>query len=66
VIFENDKQRYVGHLDLVKRVLRGEAPGNLMAMLTEYFGLDYDSWGKDAHGGEYPWLKRPAKPGSAP
>jgi toluene monooxygenase system protein A len=66
VIFENDKQRYVGHLDLVKRVLCGEAPGNLMAMLTEYFGLDYDGWGKDAHGGDYPWLKRPAKPGSAP
>jgi hypothetical protein len=51
---------------LVKRVLCGDAPGNLMAMLTEYFGLDYDGWGKDAHGGDYPWLKRPAKPGSTP
>jgi toluene monooxygenase system protein A len=59
VIFEHEKERYVDHRDLVKRVLHGEAPGNLMAMLTQYFGLDYDTWGKDAAGGNYPWLKRP-------
>ena len=57
-IFEQDKTRYLGHRDLVRRVLRGEAPGNLMAMLTQYFELDFATWGKDAARGDYPWLKR--------
>jgi toluene monooxygenase system protein A len=66
VIFEQEKARYVGHHDLVKRVLHGDAPGNLMAMLTGYFGLTFETWGKDASGGDYPWLKRAPKPGAAP
>jgi len=69
VLFEQDKARYQGHHELVQRVLRGEAPGNLLAMLTEYFELDYDTWGKDALRGDYPWLQRTTrvpKPENAP
>jgi toluene monooxygenase system protein A len=57
-IFEKEPARYENHKDVVKRVLAGEAPPNLIAMLTRYFGLDYDSWGKDVYGGDYPWLGR--------
>ncbi|HKU39019.1 MAG TPA: hypothetical protein VJR89_12750 [Polyangiales bacterium] len=57
-IFLSEPHRYVAHKDLVKRVLAGEAPGNLMAMLVDYFGLDFDSWGKDAARGDYAWLAR--------
>lgn len=59
-IFLAEPNRYTGHKDLVKRVLAGEAPGNLMGMLVDYFGLDYETWGKDAFRGEYPWLSRAA------
>jgi toluene monooxygenase system protein A len=57
-VFLREPERYATHKDLVKRVLSGEAPGNLMAMLVDYFGLDYESWGKDANAGEYDWLTR--------
>jgi toluene monooxygenase system protein A len=57
-IFEREPERYAGHKDVVKRVLAGEAPANLVAMLRTYFGLTYDTWGKDARRGEYPWLVR--------
>jgi toluene monooxygenase system protein A len=57
-IFLNELDRYQNHDDLVKRVLNNQAPGNLMAMLTQYFGLDYESWGKDLKQGDYPWLNR--------
>lgn len=57
-IFNADKGRYAVHKDLVTRVLVGEAPGNLMAMLQQYMGLSYDEWGKDCVGGDYPWMKR--------
>jgi toluene monooxygenase system protein A len=60
-IFEKDKTRYAGHKDVVKRVLAGEAPGNLIAILRNYFGLSYATWGKDAFGGDYPWLDRQIK-----
>jgi toluene monooxygenase system protein A len=60
-IFEQEPERYAGHKDVVKRVLAGEAPANLIALVQRYFGLDYDTWGKDAFGGDYPWLgRRPA------
>jgi len=61
-IFEREPERYAAHKDIVKRVLAGEAPANLLAMLTAYFGLDYATWGKDLYGGRYPWLQRHAKP----
>jgi hypothetical protein len=38
--------------------LAGEAPANVVALIQRYFGLDYGTWGKDVHGGEYPWIRR--------
>jgi hypothetical protein len=43
---------------VVKRVLAGEAPANVVGLIQKYFGLDYGSWGKDVYGGEYPWIQR--------
>lgn len=57
-IFEREIERYAGHEDIVKRVLAGEAPANLVGMLRRYFGLTQQDWGKDAYGGDYPWLSR--------
>jgi toluene monooxygenase system protein A len=58
-IFEREPERYAQHKDVVKRVLAGEAPANLLALVRQYFGLSFDEWGKDASGGVYPWLHRP-------
>ena len=63
-IFEREPERYAEHRDVVKRVLAGEAPANLVAMLRQYFGLDYATWGKDVFGGRYPWLARGGGKGS--
>lgn len=63
-IFEHEPERYAAHKDVVKRVLHGEAPANLAAMLRTYFGLTYETWGKDIYGGSYPWLLRKSKPES--
>jgi toluene monooxygenase system protein A len=57
-IFEQEPERYAGHKDIVKRVLAGEAPANLVGLVQRYFGLDYQTWGKDAFAGAYPWLER--------
>ena len=57
-IFEHERERYADHRDVVKRVLAGEAPANLVAILTQYFGLRFETWGKDAFGGDYEWLQR--------
>ena len=57
-IFEQEPERYAAHRNVVGRVLAGEAPANLIALVQRYFGLDYASWGKDAFGGQYPWLRR--------
>ncbi len=57
-IFEQEPERYAAHDDIVKRVLSGEAPANLLAMIRTYFGLEYATWGKDSFGGAYPWLDR--------
>jgi toluene monooxygenase system protein A len=57
-IFEREPERYGAHKDVVKRVLAGEAPPNLVAMLRRYFGLSYETWGKDVYGGNYPWCER--------
>jgi toluene monooxygenase system protein A len=57
-IFEADPERYAGHKDVVRRVLAGQAPPNLIALLRGYFGLDHETWGKDAHGGVYPFIRR--------
>lgn len=60
-IFEREPERYKDHKDVVKRVLAGEAPANLIAMLRQYFGLTYETWGKDIYGGDYPWIRRPPR-----
>ena len=44
--------------DVVKRVLSGEAPGNLIELVLKSFRLTQETWGKDVHGGLYPWLVR--------
>ncbi|MBL8473605.1 MAG: YHS domain-containing protein [Rhodocyclaceae bacterium] len=62
-IFRQDPARYARHKDVVKRVLAGEAPGNLIAFLTQYSGLSFATWGKDAYGGDYAWLRRGPRSG---
>jgi toluene monooxygenase system protein A len=62
-IFEQQPGRYADHKDVVARVLAGQAPANLVALVQRYFGLDYHSWGKDAFGGVYPFVTRPERPG---
>ncbi len=57
-LFEQEKERYAAHKDVVKRVLAGEAPANLIALLRSYFGLDHSTWGRDLFGGDYPWIDR--------
>jgi toluene monooxygenase system protein A len=57
-IFEKEPERYAAHKDVVKRVLAGDAPANLVALVRRYFGLDHDTWGRDAYGGEYPFMHR--------
>ena len=49
------------HKDVVKRVLAGEAPANLMELVRQLLRADHETWGKDAFGGDYPWLERSAK-----
>jgi hypothetical protein len=55
--FEQQPERYASHKDVVKRVLSGEAPGNLMAFL-KHSGLSFSDWGKDTYAGEYAWVAR--------
>jgi toluene monooxygenase system protein A len=55
-IFLQEPERYANHKDLVKRVLSGEAPADLSQLLTEYFRLTPDTWGKDVYNGKYDWL----------
>jgi len=55
-IFLREPARYAGHRELVKRVLSGEAPSSLPDLLTKYFQLTPETWGKDAYSGAYDWL----------
>ncbi len=57
-IFEKETDRYSAHRDVVKRILAGEAPGNILELVRLYFGLSYDEWGKDMYRGKYEWLHR--------
>jgi toluene monooxygenase system protein A len=61
-IFEKEPERYASHREVVKRVLAGEAPANVVALIMRYFGLDFGTWGKDAFEGRYPWLDRDRRP----
>ena len=53
-IFQDETARYAGHKGVIRRVLEGDAPANLLALVTDYFGLRYEDWGKDVCGGDYP------------
>jgi toluene monooxygenase system protein A len=55
-IFEREPERYADHKDVVKRILAGEAPANLVELLRKYFLLTENEWGKDMARGGYPWL----------
>jgi toluene monooxygenase system protein A len=57
-IFLKEPERYASHKDLVKRVLTGEAPASLPDLLTQYFRLTPQTWGKDVCGGAYDWLSK--------
>ena len=60
-IFEQETEKYAPHKNIVSRILAGEAPANLIALLQRYFDLSPASWGRDCYGGDYPWLKRAPK-----
>jgi toluene monooxygenase system protein A len=55
-IFEKEPARYAAHRDVVKRILAGEAPANMIELLLRYFDLSQDVWGRDMVAGRYPWL----------
>jgi toluene monooxygenase system protein A len=55
-IFEKEPARYAAHRDVVKRILAGEAPANLIELLLRYFNLSQEVWGRDMAAGRYPWL----------
>jgi toluene monooxygenase system protein A len=55
-IFDSEPERYAEHKDVVKRILAGEAPANLLELLRNYFGLTQDIRGEDVAHGRYAWL----------
>jgi toluene monooxygenase system protein A len=55
-IFAAEPERYAPHETVVRRILSGKAPANLLALLRTYFGLSQEHWGKDAARGAYDWL----------
>jgi len=55
-IFLQEPERYANHQEVVKRILTGEAPASLPDLLTKYFQLTPETWGKDMYGGNYEWL----------
>jgi toluene monooxygenase system protein A len=56
-IYEQEPERYRSHRTVVERIVAREAPANWISILR-YFGLTLETWGKDAHGGDYPWVIR--------
>lgn len=56
--FSYGLERYRHHKDVVKRILAGEAPANLLELLRKYFSLTQEMWGKDVEQGNYNWLQR--------
>jgi toluene monooxygenase system protein A len=57
-IFRREPERYAGHRDVVKRILAGEAPANMLELTRRYFELDEQTRGKDVCAGRYPWIAR--------
>jgi toluene monooxygenase system protein A len=60
-IFLREPERYVNHRELTKRVLAGEAPAKLPDLVSQYFQLTPETWGKDMQGGKYAWLQATAQ-----
>lgn len=56
-IFESEPERYSAHKEVIKRILAGEAPADLVKLLIEYFNLTPETWGKDMYGLNYPWMQ---------
>jgi toluene monooxygenase system protein A len=56
-VFQREPERYAAHRDVVKRILAGDAPANLLELLR-HFGLSKESWGKDMQRGDYPWMQQ--------
>lgn len=56
-VFQREPERYAGHKDVVKRILAGEAPANLLELL-QHFGLSQETRGRDLQRGDYPWLQQ--------
>src|SRR6185436_17445186 len=56
-IFDEGRARYAGHRDVVKRILSGDAPANLLELVRTYFGVTPETWGRDVARGRYPWLE---------
>jgi toluene monooxygenase system protein A len=57
-IFLREPQRYANHEGLLKRVLSGEAPADFKDLVTGYFSLSPETWGRDMYAGDYDWLRR--------
>jgi len=55
-IWQREPARYAAHRDVVERILSGEAPANLIELVTRYFDLPPERWGRDVQRGRYPWL----------
>jgi toluene monooxygenase system protein A len=60
-IFLREPERYANHRELTKRVLAGEAPAKLPDLVSQYFQLTPETWGKDMQGGKYAWLQATAQ-----
>jgi len=59
-IFDREPWRYAAHRDLAARIAAGSASGNLLELVTRSFGLQAGTWGSDARGGNYSWLRSEA------
>lgn len=57
-LFTTEPERYAQHRDVVKRILAGEAPANVLELTRKYFQLTPETSGKDVYRGEYDWLVR--------
>jgi toluene monooxygenase system protein A len=57
-IYEAEPERYQDHKDVVHRILCGEAPGNVVALVENYFGLMASERGRDLHLGQYSWMEK--------
>ena len=65
---EREPERYAEHKSVVDRIVAGEAPGNLIELARDYFGLARGGAlgaGRTSRRGHYPFLTRPPRAGNA-